>query len=297
MKKNTTILLAMALCFQAAFADTKPIYKIWNGRDMPGNVSMLPESQREDGKEFRPNVVRTPYLEFFKAESEGPTGLVIVCPGGGYSMMAYQHEGIEIAEALVKNGISAAVLAYRVPENRDGALMDAQRAIRYVRAHAKDFNINPDKVAIMGFSAGANLSARASTQFDAVAYKAADAIDKFSAKPNLTGLIYPAYCDNQNFEKRWYGIRSDEQAYDKKYALAPDLKISKDTPPAFLVETQPDPYVDASIAYYLALKKAGIPACLHLFDKGKHGYGLRNKTDLVSQWFDLYVKWLKHNGL
>ena len=205
--------------------------------------------------------------------------------------------GIEIAEALVKNGISAAVLAYRVPENRDGALMDAQRAIRYVRAHAKDFNINPDKVAIMGFSAGANLSARASTQFDAVAYKAADAIDKFSAKPNLTGLIYPAYCDNQNFEKRWYGIRSDEQAYDKKYALAPDLKISKDTPPAFLVETQPDPYVDASIAYYLALKKAGIPACLHLFDKGKHGYGLRNKTDLVSQWFDLYVKWLKHNGL
>ena len=295
MKKTTTILSAITITIASAFADTPQIIKIWEGRQMPGNVSQLPETQREEGKEFRVKVLNTPYIEVYKAESEKPNGAVIVCPGGGYSMMAYQHEGIEIAQALKENGITAFILAYRVPENRNGALMDAQRAVAYVRKNAEKFNIDPDKIAIMGFSAGANLSARTSNA-EKLTYPAEDDVDKISAKPNFTGLIYPAYCDVQNFEKRWYGIRNDSQEYDKKYALAPDLKITKETPPVFLVETQPDPYVDASIAYYLACKKIGVPATLHLFDKGAHGYGLRNKKDLVSQWFDLYVKWLKHNG-
>ena len=292
MKKRIIItLLPLFFLGIAANCGAVPAYDIWEGRDMPGNKSLQQDKTTQQNGRIRVEVLNSPRIEFYKADSDNPCGAVIVCPGGGYKVMCWDYEGTDIAESLAKNGISAFVLAYRVPDNRDGALMDAQRAIRYIRAHAKDFNINPDKVAIMGFSAGGHLSSRCANGKDS--YKSSDARDKFSALPNYTGLIYPAYLNKPNED----GYEKDvsEEKYDTRYELSPHIFVDKKTPSSFLVSTGEDYCIDASIAYYLALKKAGVPACLHLFDKGKHGFAA-DKKNLVSQWFDLYVKWLKHNG-
>ena len=179
----------------------------------------------------------------------------------------------------------------------NGALMDIQRAIKLVRSNAEKWNIDPNKIAIMGFSAGANLCARASTQFDTQTYTPVDAADSMSSRPDFTGLIYPAYCDKPGNDKRWKNkdLLPADTDYGTLYALAENLNITKNTPPAIIIQTQDDYYANAAIAYYLALKKNGVPANLFMFDKGGHGYGLHNKTDFVSEWKDLFEKWLELN--
>lgn len=165
-----------------------------------------------------------------------------------------------------------------------------QRAIRLLRAKAKEWNINPDKIAIMGFSAGASLAARASTNFAAQTYEPLDETDRLSARPDATCLIYPAYCSQAEKNRRFSkGRAKDGDSYDKRYEIADWNVVTKDTPPAFITQTQFDPYVDAAIAYYLALKEAKVPAQLHLLPKGQHGY----KDEKV---FEMYFDWLKSEG-
>ena len=136
----------------------------------------------------------------------------------------------------------------------------------------------------------------ASTQFDKKTYEPIDAIDSLSTRPDFTGLVYPAYCDKPGNDLRWSGKPLRDADYNSTYAIAENLNVTKDTPPAFIVQTQDDFYANAAIAYYLALKKNKVPANLHMFDKGGHGYGLNNKADLVSEWKDLYEEWLEHNN-
>jgi len=274
------------------------VIDVWPEGKIPGNICPVAESF--DGKGYK--AVPKPRIELFKAKSDKPTGLVIVCPGGGYQHLAYSHEGLAIAEWLNANGISAAVLLYRIPQNRDGALMDIQRALRLARANAKDWNIDPDKIAVMGFSAGANLCARASSRFDKNSYAPIDDADKLSPRPDFTALIYPAYCDKPFFKERFLlgntGEIPSRGGYAADYALAEELTVSEKTPPAFIVQTQDDKMCkNSSIAYYLALKKEGVPAILFMGDKGGHGYGLNNKTDMISMWPELCAKWFKLNGL
>jgi len=176
--------------------------------------------------------------------------------------------------------------------------MDAQRAVRLARANAEKWNINPNKIAIMGFSAGANLCARASTQFDTQTYAPVDAADSLSPRPDFTGLISPAYCDKPGNDKRWKNkdLPPADTDYNTLYALAENLNITKNTPPAIIIQTQDDYYANAAIAYYLALKKNRDPANLFMFDKGGHGYGLRNKTNFVREWKDIFEDWLELNN-
>ncbi len=266
-------------------------FKIWEGRDIAGQVSQRAEDEIKNGK--LPDLIRvcnTPIIEFFTVDSDKPTPVVIVCPGGGYGVLCRSYEGVEIAEALVKNKIAAAVLSYRVPSNREGALSDAHRAIRFLRANAKKFNINPDKITIMGFSAGGNLSARAATT--KANYNPKDDVDKFCETPNSTGLIYPAYLDKIH-EKGYSKNINNAKNLDEKYKLADDIKVDEKTPQTFIVSTQEDFCVDSAIAYYLAMKEAGASATLQMFDKGKHGFAIRDKKNLNVEWFNLYVKWLK----
>ena len=147
--------------------------------------------------------VKTPTLELFLAKTDKPTGMVVIAPGGGYQILAYPHEGVQIAQWLNSCGISAAVLKYRVPNFPQEALADIQRAIRLARANAQKWNVKPDKIAVLGFSAGANLCARASTNYTKNAYTPLDETDKLSARPDATFLIYPAYCDQMGNERRW----------------------------------------------------------------------------------------------
>ncbi len=266
-------------------------FKIWEGREIAGKTSQRAEDEIKNGK--LPDMVRvcnTPTLEFFAVDSQTPTPVVIVCPGGGYGVLCRSYEGVEIAEALVKNRIAAAVLSYRVPSNRDGALADAHRAIRFLRANAKKFNINPDDITIMGFSAGGNLSARAATT--KANYPQKDDVDNFSETPNATGLIYPAYLDKIHKNGYQKDIK-DAKNFNEKYELSDDIKVDKKTPRAFIVSSQEDFCVDSAIAYYLAMKDAEASATLQIFDKGKHGFAIRDKKNLNIEWFDLYVKWLK----
>lgn len=248
------------------------VIELWNGVKMPGKTT---EPLDYSKAKYKPSIasVKNPTLEIFPAQNAKDSGFVIICPGGAYANLAdTSAEGYDIAEFFNRRGVSAAVLKYRIPNNFDGALMDAQRAIRIVRANAKKWGANPDKIAIMGFSAGANLSARASTNFKNPAYAPLDAADNLSARPDYTVLIYPAYCSQPEKDRRMLGKRTASQDYSARYEIADWNVVDKDTPPAFITQSQFDPYVDAAIAYYLALKKFGVPAELHMISKGAHGY-------------------------
>ena len=279
------------------------ISALWPDGKMPGVATDKKEwskvlEKRIGGKDVLiVGGVSKPTVELFRADAKSPTGFVVICPGGGYGSLAYDYEGTEIAQWLNARGVSAMILKYRVPDNPEGALMDAQRAVRLARANAENWNIDPKKIAVMGFSAGANLCARASTQFGTKTYEPVDAADSLSPRPDFTVLVYPAYCDKPANDKRWKKTKLPpaDADYGTLYAPAENLDIAKNTPPAFIVQTQEDRYVNASIAYYLALKKNKIPANLFLFDRGEHGFSLRNKTDFVREWEYLFDKWLKLN--
>ena len=291
LKKSAAVFFA-AVFACAAFADKAEIKKetinIWPKGQMAG---------MDADKVSAKKTTETPRLSLYLPKTDKKTGFMIICPGGGYGGLASGHEGTEIAEWLADEEIPCAILHYRVPNMPNGALMDIQRAIKLVRSNAEKWNIDPNKIAIMGFSAGANLCARASTQFDTQTYTPVDAADSMSSRPDFTGLIYPAYCDKPGNDKRWKNkdLLPADTDYGTLYALAENLNITKNTPPAIIIQTQDDYYANAAIAYYLALKKTGVPANLFMFDKGGHGYGLHNKTDFVSEWKDLFEKWLELN--
>ncbi|MBO5254274.1 MAG: alpha/beta hydrolase [Opitutales bacterium] len=302
------IVACVCLCSSLLFGAEQEIAKggeiieLWSKDTIPDNISAKPETLTgKVNRRWRRNV-SNPRLEFFKSNTGKKAGIVIVCPGGGYNGLSADNEGYSIAQWVVDHGVNAAILWYRVPDNMNGALQDIQRAIRVVRANADKLNVDSDKICVIGFSAGANLCARASTRFNVMSYKPVDEIDKLSARPSHTCLIYPAYCDEPNYRSCKLvgdGKNQEYDDYNSTYKLADNLLVSKDTPPAFIVQTLADKkYVNSSIAYYLALKKVGVDANLFVCDKGPHGYGLgyRNPQDLVSMWPKIFDKWLTiHN--
>lgn len=205
---------------------------------------------------------------------------ILVFPGGGYQILAMDLEGTEICAWLNARGITAVLVKYHVPTAAPhlAPLQDGQRAIRLVRAHAADWDIDPQHIGVMGFSAGGNVAARLSTSFDSPAYAPSDGADKLSSRPDFTILIYPAYLAADT---------ADTQ-------LAADLHVSSKTPPAFLVQAQDDPIgVMNSIDYYIALTKNKVPAEMHLYTNGGHGYGLRPSVNAISAWPIRLQEWLQ----
>lgn len=303
----TSILtIAFATITTTLFADeTKKenVYMIWPSGKMPGTSA--PEYKLNERKMV--SAIKTPTLELFLVKSDVPTPFVIVFPGGGYNILAHDHEGVQIAEWLNSIGVSAGILRYRVPQNPEGALQDAQRAIKVVRQNADKvyWNIDPQKIGVIGFSAGANLCARLSTNYKKLAYDRIDNIDvtrSNSARPDFTMLIYPAYCDEQGYERRWNKTKVDFKAdYNKLYKIAKNLPIDKKTPPVFIAQSLDDKnYINAGIAYFLEAKRVGVPANLHIFEKGGHGYGLADGRysgkGIQSAWTKLAEDWLKSKG-
>ncbi|HKJ66708.1 MAG TPA: alpha/beta hydrolase [bacterium] len=225
--------------------------------------------------------VSQPTLTVFPAERSGPAPAVVVCPGGGYRILAMNLEGTEIAEWLNSLGVTALLLKYRVPENRDGAFADAQRAMGIARARAEEWNINPRKIGIMGFSAGGHLSARTSTHFHSRSYQPVDDADSTSVRPDFALLIYPAYLVDENNKIRQ------------------DVLVDNHSPPTILVQAQDDGVgVENSVYFYAALTRRGIPAELHVFAHGGHGYGLRvSEGQPLSAWPALCENWLRSLGV
>lgn len=234
--------------------------------------------------------VSTPTLHVFRPEKSKDTGAaVIIAPGGGYHILAWDLEGEEVAEWLAGIGVTGVVLKYRVPRRPGqpgdkqpvGPLQDAQRAVSLVRSKAKEWNLDPARIGVLGFSAGGHLAASASVNYDRRAYEPVDDADKASCKPDFSILIYPAYLVNP-----------------EGTGLLPAIKVDKNTPPAFLAHATDDPINSLnSVQYYAALKRAGVSAELHVFRSGGHGYGLRTTEEPVTSWPARCAEWMRKQGL
>ncbi len=221
--------------------------------------------------------VTNPTLTVFKPTAVNTGAAVIICPGGGYGILAYDLEGTEVAEWLNSLGVTGIVLKYRVPRRRDAAFQDAQRAVSLVRSRAAKWGIAPKRIGVLGFSAGGHLAARASTNYKERAYKPVDAADQTSCRPDFTVLIYPAYLANAE------ATGLDEAG----------LPVTAETPQAFIAIAARDKFTTGALYYMLALKKAKVPAELHVFGVGGHGCGLRRTDAGLTTWPDHCARWLR----
>jgi acetyl esterase/lipase len=227
------------------------------------------------------------------------TPAVIVCPGGSYIRLASNHEGRQVANYLNSLGIAAFVLRYRLgPKyHHPIELADAQRAIRLLRSHSSDWHLDPARVGIMGFSAGGHLAMSASTHFDAGNAKAPDPIDRVPSRPDISVLGYPVISMTEAWTHA--GSRTALLGANPDPGLAESLSgeraVTKTTPPTFIFQTDEDKTVPAENAayYYLALRRAGVPAEMHVFEHGPHGVGLANSDPALSEWSKLLANWLR----
>ncbi len=235
--------------------------------------------------------VTVPTITVYKPSEVKDTGAaVLICPGGGYHILAMDLEGTEVADWLNSIGVTGIVLKYRVPRRKDrekhlAPLQDAQRAMSLVRQQADQWGIAKDRIGILGFSAGGHLAATASTNFDQRAYEAIDDTDKISCRPDFTVLVYPAYL-------------TGEGANASNSGLAPEIRVSDKTPPTFFAHAGDDRIgPENSITMYLALKQAGVPAELHVYGNGGHGFGLRPSEHPCSTWPQRCEQWMRSRGL
>jgi acetyl esterase/lipase len=218
----------------------------------------------------------------------------VVFPGGGYWVLAIDLEGTEVCDWLTSKGITCVLLKYRVPGEglfpRSGpypkspmALEDAQRTLGLVRSHASEWHIDPRKIGVLGFSAGGHLVAATSTHFKQRLYPAVDAADKESCRPDFAVAIYPGHLS----------------LAENSIALKPDIHVTRQTPPTFLLQNEDDPVdrVEHSLSYYAALKKAGVPVEMHLYAQGGHAFGLRRTKLPVTGWPNLVETWLRTIGM
>ena len=291
MQYGFVVLLSLTLTTALSAAE---VIKIWP-ETPPGDTRELgpeqdftkPDDRLIAGRRIiKLGNVATPEIHIYLPPKEKRTGAaVVICPGGGFSILAWDLEGTEVAEWLNQYGITGIVLKYRVPtRNNDpkwkAPVQDAQRAISLTRAHAKEWGIDPRKVGVLGFSAGGHTAARAAIMTERQ-YEPLDDADQQSHRPNAAILIYPAWLANE-----------------EETGLLEDLKVTDETPPMFLVHAFDDRVSVLSSAFlFVELKKVGVASEIHAFESGGHGYGLRNVDDQpVTRWSKLCADWLQRIG-
>jgi acetyl esterase/lipase len=279
--------LAVLLCTAAAAAELKEEL-LWP-QGAPGAKGDLPED--------KPSV-----MIYMPASNQQPVG-VVVCPGGGYGHLAVGHEGKDVAEWLNSLGITAFVLKYRLAPrySHPAPSQDAMRAIRFVRTRAKEWSLDPAKIGIIGFSAGGHLASTVGTHFDRGQSDAADEIDRASSRPDFMILGYPVISFTEPFthagsRRNLLGTNPDPKLVQE---YSNETQVTKDTPPTFMMHTSGDTGVppENSVAFYLALHKAGVPAELHIYERGKHGLGLAPNDPALSSWPARCEAWLRVRGV
>ena len=236
-------------------------------------------------------------------DSKIPGTAVVIAPGGSYGFLASNHEGRQVANWFNSMGVTAFVLKYRLGPryHHPIELGDAQRAIRMVRSRAKEFVILPDRIGMMGFSAGGHLASTVATHFDSGNPNAADPIDRVSSRPDFVVLAYPVITFQPPYAhggsaKNLLGENPDPKLIDE---LSNERHVTAQTPPTFLFSTSEDTVVppENSVSFYAALHKAGVPAELHIFEKGPHGVGLDLGDPVLGEWPALLAHWLRARGL
>jgi acetyl esterase/lipase len=227
--------------------------------------------------------VSSPTLTLYPPSGKNTSAAIVVFPGGSYHILAIDLEGTEVCDWLTSKGITCILVKYRVPDSgpypkSPAALQDAQRALGMVRAHAVEWHIDPHRVGVLGFSAGAHLSAALSTHFAQRLYDRVDDADQLSCRPDFAVIIYPGY------------LAMSEQ----NFAPNAEIKVTSETPPSFILQAENDPvHVENSTVYFLALKNAKVPAELHIYAEGGHGYGLRRTELPVTAWPQLVETWMQ----
>lgn len=297
------ILLNMYACaFNNCMSQTiLPLYK-----KIPNSIvsSVVKEKNDSTSKRGKISHVTNPTLAVFLPEPEHSNGTaVIICPGGGYSYLVINDEGYNVARELNTKGIAAFVLKYRLPDSRImkdksiGPLQDAQEAIKMVREHAREWNVDTSKVGIMGFSAGGHLASTLSTHY----------LDNYidnplhiSLRPDFSILLYPVISFQEGIlhkgsKKALIGAGADTALINK---FSNELQVTTDTPPAFLVACSDDKVVPVAntVRYFVALHNHGISVEMHIYEHGGHGFGLHNKTT-QDKWIDRCYNWMRANGL
>jgi len=297
---SSTLLAWIVLGFTAAAASAQgtgwslpaggTTLPLWPGQAPGSAPSSIPEGDvtKHDAKPIagrRVTIygnVSNPTLTVYRPKSSSIGTAIAVFPGGGYNILAIDLEGTEVCDWLTAKGITCVLVKYRVPRSgpypakSDAAMQDGQRAVRLIRQHAAQWKIDPARIGVLGFSAGAHLAATLSTRFDTRVYPHVDGADDMSCRPDFALLIYPAYLSTAGDE----------------FKPSPDLKTPPRTPPAFIVQAEDDPvHVENAVAYFLALKKENVPAELHLYAQGGHGFGLRPTALAVSEWTRLAERW------
>lgn len=291
----SSALLCLGAAPIALFGASPKTFDLWPGQPPGEKKALEPERDITKPKDdliagkrvIRLGNVSKPTITVYSPSARKNTGAaVVVCPGGGYYILAMDLEGTEVCEWLNSIGVTGILLKYRVPK-REGddthqlPLADAERTMSLTREHAKEWGIDPSRIGVLGFSAGGHLSAALSTSPQDRAYVAVDDADKQDFKPNFTFLIYPGYlADHANGNK-----------------LTPGLNITSNTPPTFSVMAEDDPVRPENVLYYtLALKEAKVPAELHVYPTGGHGYGLRPSKHLVTTWPKRAEEWMRSRG-
>jgi acetyl esterase/lipase len=300
MNKGAFLLFAAVAAFSTALMAQQPAWQpspghltlpVWPGlapgvpADSPGEIDTTTARDKLiAGKPvIRLGNVSTPTLTVYSPKGGSTGAAVVVFPGGGYSILAIDLEGTEVCDWLNSARITCVLLKYRVPgtgpyPKSPAALEDAQRAVGLVRSHAAEWHIDPNRIGVLGFSAGAHLAAALSTHFDQRLYEPIDAADKLSCRPDFAVVVYPGYL----------------ALADKNFAPNADIHPTADTPPTFVVQAEDDPvHVENALVYYAALKNAKVPAELHIYAEGGHGYGLRRTALPVTTWPQGVETWLR----
>jgi acetyl esterase/lipase len=289
--KLTLSLLALAATSLALHAAEPIEVKLWpKGAPEPAGFTSEPEKviPPKDEKDVkRVTNVTDPTITVFKAEKPNGTA-VIVCPGGGYHILAIEHEGTQVCEYLNTLGVTAVLLKYRVPARSKETpskepLQDAQRAIGLVRQHAAEWGIKPDRVGILGFSAGGHLAVMATLHPNERTYDNDPALDVADATPSFSIPVYPAYLVSK----------------EDTFTLLPDMKVTEKSPPMCLVHAGDDKGATSSSGsamLYLEYKKLGLPAELHIYSKGGHGFGMRKTGLPVADWLVRVGEWMRSMG-
>ncbi len=284
-------LVCIFMLFLSRLAADPLVIRLWPDGAPGERATTEPERDTTTSKDglvagkpvIRLGNVTDPSITLYPAPKASDTGTaVIVFPGGGYRVLAMDLEGTEVCQWLNSIGITAVLLKYRVPEAADlpryaAPLEDAQRATRLVRAHADEWGFKADRIGILGFSAGGHLAAVLSSKTGDRSYEPIDKFDEGSCRPDFAILIYPAYLS----------VR------DEGEQLAPEVATSSQTPPTFIVQAEDDrPFIGGTLLYYRALQLARVPAELHVFPSGGHGYGLRPSSARVTGWPRLAAEWV-----
>lgn len=296
----TVSLLIGVFLSHAGFASDPLVVNLWPGK-APGDVGI---NRQENYRTYLSPIVgptklitnvTNPTISIYPPVSHENTGTaMLICPGGGYWDLFWALEGEEVAAWLNSQGMTGIILKYRVPRRPGdvegepplGPLLDAQRAVSLIRSRAREWGVNPNRIGMVGFSAGGHLALATATNFERRMYEPIDEIDKFSCRPDFAVLCYSGYLKNKDKNEIW-----------------PGLHIPANTPPIFLAHANDDSEkvngsdAENSVFMYLALKRAGIPVELHIYASGNHDFGVRQNNGLPSSWPQLCVSWLRSLGL